>query len=509
MFKPSKQQIRFFNWIEEESGNCILEAVAGAGKTTTLLHGCTRMNGTVWIGVFNKKLADEIKMKLTSDDDPFGSESHVHTSTFHAAGFAALRRTGKYRVEADKCATIAKRLIDLREGIDQLQNQSLRMSSSLALRLVSLAKNRLLSPDDTDAWIDLYRHHDLQSPVPDLVIGFAQDILRESLHTRGVIDFDDMIYLPVILDLRCRQYDWVLVDEAQDTNPARRALAGKMLKPSGRFIAVGDPRQAIYGFTGADNDALDQLRQAYMAITIPLSTTFRCPRKVVEYARSFGATLEAAEDAPEGIVDTMSEIDAVDQLDNMTSEERRNSVILCRTTRHLVRLCFRFIHTGIPARIEGRSIGQGLIKLATRWKITNLSDLSDRLEDYRSREVEKAIAAEQEAKAEWIIDQVTTLQLLIELTNKNNGHTLSDLTDMIEDMFEDGVSSKGMLTLCTVHRSKGLEWDTVYLLGRSQLMPSPWAQQEWQIDQENNLIYVAITRALRRFVDMTLDIRPS
>jgi len=70
----------------------------------------------------------------------------------------------------------------------------------------------------------------------------------------GMLDFDDQLYLPLLWKLRLFQNDFVFIDEAQDTNPVRRALAKLALRPGGRLIAVGDPRQAIYGFTGASHE---------------------------------------------------------------------------------------------------------------------------------------------------------------------------------------------------------------------------------------------------------------
>ena len=509
-FTPSPQQLRFFEWIDTGTGHCILEAVAGAGKTTTLLRGVRRMTGKVWLGVFNKKLADEIQIRLTEDDDPFGLNVNAYASTFHSAGFQTIRRSAKVRVDNDKCKNIAKTLIETREGVDQIQNRRLRDATPVALRLVSLAKNRLLTADsDASEWFDILDHHDVQMAggvTAELVVGFAMEILEESRNQSWLVDFDDMIYRPVVDRLKPIQYDWVLIDEAQDTNPARRALAGQMLKPGGRLIAVGDPMQAIYGFTGADNDALDQIRREYDATTIPLSVTFRCPRAVVEHARSFGATLEAAPGADEGIVTQCDEVGMLATIRTMSTEERANTALLCRVTKHLVRICFQLLREGIPARIEGRSIGEGLIKLATRWCIRDLADLDDRLGEYRVREIEKAIAKEDESWAERVNDQVDTLQLLIVLTCKNGGHRIEDLVQTITRMFEDDVASRNILTLCTSHRAKGLEWTNVYLLGREVLMPSPWAQQEWMLKQEQNLIYVSITRALHKLVEVTLKV---
>jgi superfamily I DNA/RNA helicase len=60
-----------------------------------------------------------------------------------------------------------------------------------------------------------------------------------------------------------------------------------------------------------------------------------------------------------------------------------------------------------------------------------------------------------------------------------------------------------MITLCSVHKAKGLEWNRVYILGRDSLMPSKFARQKWQMDQELNLIYVAVTRAKAELIEAT------
>ena len=77
------------------------------------------------------------------------------------------------------------------------------------------------------------------------------------------------------------------------------------------------------------------------------------------------------------------------------------------------------------------------------------------------------------------------------------------LATLIAGLFADNIDPAKMVTLCSSHRSKGLEWDTVYLLGRDELMPSPFARQAWQMDQEVNLIYVSITRAKKTLVHVT------
>jgi superfamily I DNA/RNA helicase len=141
---------------------------------------------------------------------------------------------------------------------------------------------------------------------------------------------------------------------------------------------------------------------------------------------------------------------------------------------------------------KSRDIGQGLLKLATRWKIKNVVALLDKLAEYRDRETTKLIAKGRETQAEALADRVETLIVLCE-----GCETVDCVRDKINNLFQDGAPT---LTLSTMHRSKGREWDRVFLYGYNQWCPSKYARQAWQQVQEKNLQYVAITRAKDRLL---------
>ena len=542
-FTPSSYQQAFFDWVSHDRGHCVLEAVAGSGKTTTLLEAIPLMRGRVWLGVFNKKMGDELKQKIAQrpilKTRAFPKEA-VFTSTFHAAGFAAVSRAfPRPRVDGSKCIKLARSIMDVAKNSgDHEWCDELRLAMYPATKLVSIAKNRLLTNESPDsAWLNTMHHYDVlgfdDKSSPAIVMDFARDILAASRAERSIIDFDDMIYLPVIENMFVYKHEWVLIDEAQDTNPARRALANKLLAPKGRLVAIGDPHQAIYGFTGADNDALDQIRQKYNATTLPLSVTYRCPKAITAHAQNWVGHIEAHPTAPAGRVVTSSprdetkpfdEEDLMSAIKSQPQSEHRNIALLCRFNKHLVRLCYSFIRAGVPARIEGRAIGEGLIQLAKRQAssasgrclagLSPLEHLAHNLTEYKDREMSRALAKDENDKAARIEDQVDSLMAIIDMCEGVSASSdaatgvssISDLIALIESLFGDNTEKSGLLTLCSIHKSKGLEWDTVYLLGRDQLQPAPWARQDWQAAQEINLIYVAVTRARGRLVEVMLDI---
>ena len=538
-FKPSPAQQAFYDWVNDERGHAILNAVAGSGKTTTILNGIAMMRGKVWFGVYNKKMAEEIKEKILERDDlndrvetwddnakKFIKKSEpVSSSTFHSLGLslvASLTFPNRPETDDKKVARIVDAIVAEKEATAQQERPELRELVPTVLRLVSMAKNRGFVPgeqvkpgltdwNDVDAWFDMTVHFDIGDVLEDdqisMAINFARTVLKRSTADLTTIDMDDMIYLPLARRVNLKpwhKFDWVLIDEAQDTNPSRRALAAMIMNHGARLVAVGDPHQAIYGFTGADNDSLEQIRDQWNAKQMPLTVSYRCPQAVVAHAQQWVSHIEAHDNAPMGSVITEIYADAVDQLIATPKAAYGETAVLCRMNKYLVGLCFRLIREGVPAKIEGRNIGEGLIKLATRWKTAKtVNGLESKLREYEEREVGKAMAKDQEQKADKIVDEVATVLVVIERVRAQGGSRVTEVVEAIEEIFDDNVADKGMLTLCSAHKSKGMEWDTVYLLGRDQLMPSPFAKQEWQLDQENNLIYVAVTRAKERLIEVT------
>jgi superfamily I DNA/RNA helicase len=287
----------------------------------------------------------------------------------------------------------------------------------------------------------------------------------------------------------------VLIDEAQDTNAARRGLALKLLKRgTGRLIAVGDDRQAIYGFTGADADAMNQLREALGSATLPLNVTYRCPKNIVREAQRLVPDITAHPTAPEGAVSQIALGAPV--------EWRVDDAVLCRNTAPLIEMAYQLIGARVPCRVEGRDIGKSLETLVRRWKVKTLIALEAKLSDYLARETAKWLDKNREDRAQAVADKVASIQALIQVCQREQKHNVIDLVELISTMFGDTAVGERpqMLTLSTVHKSKGREWPRVFVLRKAELMPSPWARQPWQQQQEMNLIYVAITRAQRELV---------
>lgn len=488
---PTIQQTAAISAIAGTTSHLALVARAGCGKTSTILLMVDEVvrnfpKAETAVVAFNKAIAKEVEAKLKKRGHT--NFRTVQAGTLHSMGFSLIRFGLNRNVNLDD-----KKVRNL---VAQLNDPFADFYKAIIEKLVKTAKsegfgffgNRQIG--DANAWYRMADHYDINgfenTSDLDQCIEYAQRVYRASLNDTSVIDFDDMILFPLVHNIRVRYpKDFVFVDEAQDLSRARQALVYKFIKPrTGRMIVVGDDRQAIYGFSGADSDALTNMIDKLDAKILPLSVTFRCPIKVVEKAQTLVDDIEWAPGAAEGVVDTITQL---------PEDIGPGTAILCRNTAPLVENVYGLIRRGIPAKVEGRDIGVGLINLIKRWKTDDIDVYLSKLDDYMHREIQKAQAKDNEAKIQQIEDKCETIRVIANQCIQDGNPTVSAMVDAVESLFGDDV--KNCVVLATYHRSKGREWPRVILIQHDTFCPSPWAKQQWQLDQEDNLAYVAFTRA--------------
>lgn len=449
--------------------NAIIKAVAGSGKSTTIVEGMNLCEGTTIFLAFNKAIAEELKAR------------GVNARTFHSLTYSAVtRHKGVRNVEMDKLRRICDANLKGRDSV---------VYGAFLCKLVGLGRQTgigCLVPDVTQSWLDICIYHDMEPEHEEADLGRALELASNVLkwsNESAMVDFDDLLYLAVKDGLSLPKFDFVFVDEAQDTNAIQRALLKKIMHKNSRLIAVGDPAQAIYGFRGADSESLNMIAEEFDCTELPLTVSYRCPTAVVEYAQQWVSHIEAAPGAKEGAVKKLG-----------TKWDHTNFVaddlVVCRTTAPLVSLAFKLLRNRVPAFIMGREIGQGMKSLINKMRANNIEELETRLQEYTEREVEKAMVKKQETKVEAIQDKTDAILMLAHSLPEDN-RTIVELLHVIDSLFADGV---GKVKLATGHKSKGLEAKRVYWLNASQC-PSKWARQPWQQQQEVNICYVIATRA--------------
>jgi len=499
VLKASLQQMGFYDWVKNDTGSCVLEAVAGAGKTTTLINALSMMKGSKFFGAFNKKIVEEIAAKVTAS-----GVANVNVATLHSAGLKALKNALRFvKTDFNKVRDIFRAAV-LAVNPDDMYFEGPVVDLVGKARLAGVGLPGLNIDDyaEYDKLIDHYSIEvfDEKSGVDhrDHIIEIAIHVLKTSNRmsvNAKVIDFDDMLYMPLLLNCTFDKYDWVLIDEAQDTNIVRREIALRMMKPvTGRLVAVGDRHQAIYGFTGADANALDLIAEATNAKRLPLTTTFRCPKAVVNHAHQWVAHIQAADEAPEGLV-------RFTEINKLFEEVKVGDAILCRFNAPLIKNVYQLIAKGIPARVEGREIGAGLKKLANMWKVKDLDALLDKLDTYLEREVKKYTEKDNLKSAEAVTDKVECLRVIINRVIDKGTFTQPPQTALINEI--DAIfgtvdaDPKTVVLLSSIHKSKGREWKKVVWLDAGF---SPFAKQAWEVEQEKNLCYVAATRSMHELV---------
>ena len=248
--------------------------------------------------------------------------------------------------------------------------------------------------------------------------------------------------------------------------------------------------QSVYGFTGASTDAMKLIKQEFSCIDLPLTVSYRCSKAVIERAQTLVPYIEAAPGAKQGSV---SELPLVDTLAMLSDKD----AILCRNTAPLLELAFQIIAQGRGCFVAGRDIGRGLIGLIEKQKAKGIERLLEKLAAYQEREVAKFTAKGEEHKAESLSDRIDCIRIVIKHLPETS-RTIPALVAKIESMFSDNGNN---LTLSTMHKSKGREWNNVAIY-RPELCPSRWARQEWQQEQERNLLYVAWTRAKVNLIEI-------
>lgn len=489
----SEFQENIFKFVATGEGHGIVEAVAGSGKTTTIVEAVKRVprgKSTIMLA-FNKSIATELVNR------------GVNAKTFHGLTYSPVMNSRKTNnVETNKLRMLAKQIFSSDDAF---------VYGAFMSKLVGLARNAgigCLVPDKEDAWWELVEHHDLELENERGNMAQAVEnsrLLLDASNQSNFVDFDDMLYFAVKDGILLPKFDYVFVDEAQDTNAIQRAIIRKICHENTRAIFVGDPAQAIYGFRGADSNSMGMLAEEFDCESLPLTISYRCANKIVQEAHKYVQHIQAAPGAPDGSVHHVSDLGAViaataslvageavdfEPAAPGTRAFTPRDIVVCRNTKPLIALAFRCMKLRIPVKIMGREIGQGLKALIGKMRANDVDDLATKLEAWATREIDKAIAKQLDAKVDQLQDKLDAILTLID-GMPETARTIPALLECIESLFNNDVQA---LTLGTIHKVKGMEADRVWWLNAS-LCPSKWARQEWQKKQEVHLCYVAVSRA--------------
>jgi len=239
----SSYQENIFKDIREGQGHTVVIAVAGSGKTSTLVEGFKHIPKKIGnervktlMIAFNKSVADELRER---------APSYVDCMTLHSLGFRAIKNSfGKdVKLNPDKTQDIIKSILAT-QGYKGTDKNTFDTINSLK-RTVSLCKGYLFDiPSKIDELMDRF---DIDNGLldRDVFIRNVCQTLRECKNIKNVIDYDDMVYFPFIFNLPVGKWHRVCIDETQDLNASQIHMALSACKTGGRILAVGDPKQCV------------------------------------------------------------------------------------------------------------------------------------------------------------------------------------------------------------------------------------------------------------------------
>ncbi|WP_298156128.1 ATP-dependent helicase [Flavobacterium sp.] len=521
-FKPTVEQEQIFNFFENGNGNGMIDAVAGSGKTSTIIKGIDYIDkkNKILFCAFNKKIQEEIDQKTFLKEN-------VIVKTTYALGLRILKHhyeviskalkpdnSKYYNILNDnlKKNKDGSRYLNETEFTDCFDTIRFQYYSNLKkdepdtfyktfysnyYRLIDLLRYTLSYAKGEEAFQKVVEKYaiDIDSQETKVLnlyrklVELAIDEGNKKAKYVGIYDFADMIFLPCEFKLRSPiQYDIIFVDECQDLSNAQLKTIRKHLKPNGRFFAVGDPFQSIYGFAGASPESFNNIKTIFTPQMFKLTNCFRCSREIVELAKEIRPDITTTNSC-ESFIKKIKFREIIKYI-------QKGDFVLSRHNCDLFEVVFELLNRGVKCKILGKKeILKSLKDIIPNDKIQSqkyYEDLPIHLDlIYQAAESKLGNNPANYEKLENLGDSIRILETCF--FNNQDAKTLNDLFEYIESLMD--CDDEDSIILSSIHRAKGLEAKNVFIIGYDNLPFKKEKMLDWQLYQERCLKYVAITRA--------------
>ncbi|MEX0659118.1 MAG: ATP-dependent DNA helicase UvrD2 [Egibacteraceae bacterium] len=522
---------------------CIL-AGAGSGKTRTITH---RIANQVASGVarpdqilavtFTERAATELAERLRG----LGLPAPVRAATFHAAAWAQLRYFWpRFGAGAPLPEVLPHKVRLLVPTARRARVEARDLAAE-----IEWAKARRIAPDD---FASRAADRDGPLPVDDLAEIYTA---YEAAKTRGnLIDYEDMLLLTTRLitedaDVAAQvrgRYRYLTVDEFQDVNPAQWALLHAWLGEADDLCVVGDDDQTIYSFTGATSAYLTGFRDHFPhARLVTLTESYRSTPEVLALANGL---LPRKRDGRRAPLTTRLPAGPAPVFTECADAEEEVAAVVTAITRLLaegtppgeIAICYRvnsqsetfeaaLADAGIPHVVRGETGFFGRPEI--RQALGALRDGAGRAPPpapppaggaapaappRADRAVERVLRdrlsfnPRQEPTGEAARERWRNLVALLEIAalavQARPDVTYEEIVSDLDDRAARGqetATPDGAVTLLTMHKAKGLEFDAVFLVALEEgMMPISHARDDdVAIAEERRLLYVGATRARR------------
>jgi DNA helicase II / ATP-dependent DNA helicase PcrA len=497
-------------------------APAGSGKTRVLTRRIAygaregRIEARHVLAVtFTRKAAGELVSRIGR----LGVDGRITAGTFHAIALAQLRRHATERNrEAPRVLDRKARLLGPLVG---RRGAAAAMAVADVAAEIEWAKARLVSPDGYEAAAESAGR---RSPRGAGEVSRLYAQYEAEKRRRHLVDFDDVLGKCAEAIARDEEFAagqrWrfrhLFVDEFQDATPLQLRLLRAWLGDSDELTVVGDPAQAIYGFTGADASPLVAFDQTFPGSkAIALRRNYRSTPAVVALAEAaLGSAAGGRRDAPEAIRpdgapptiraydDDVAEASAIADAcwhAHAAGVPWHRIAVLFRTNAQSSRFEAAFTRRGVPFRIGEAQ------RFASRAPVRAVLDqlleaertlpgrpFAHRLADLASDD--EAVASD-EARAH----RDALLELgrdYLETVGAGGVGGVAEFSAWLDTATGVGAGGGHGVDLVTFHRAKGLEWTVVFVTGLEQgMVPISWSTSDAAQAEERRLLHVALSRA--------------
>ena len=443
--------------------NLMINALAGTGKSATLklIDQSNKIRPALYL-VFNKR--NQLEALEAQKAGEFTSTTTIKTFNGLGHGIWAKAISAPIALDKSKSRTLWRKMIDdmkRGEANEAWRNYSVVMDGIEKAKTLGYVPKSCKLPHQS--LIDAKGlDHAMDERPTELAMEIIDDLLCDSITAayRGIIDFNDQIYMPALFGGTFPKFPRVMVDEYQDQSPVNHALLERLVK--GRLIGVGDPYQNIYGFRGAKSGEMQAACEHHAMTQLPLSISFRCPSAIVEAARWRVPHFQWSKQGGQVVTH-----------DRFPSDDFANdSTIICRNNAPLLRLAFKLLGVGRSVSVIGSELGPRLVAIMKKLgdATTSRKQVFTAIEEWRE---ERLIAGSKSAG-----DLADCMRVFAE-----HGETLGAAISYAEHIF----AQHGTIRLLTGHKSKGLEFENVFWLDQGLL--------DLDREQDANLAYVITTRS--------------
>lgn len=481
MFTPSEHNLKILDIAKNSDSHIICRACAGSGKTTQLKFLAQELQETSWLRdaefvAFANRNAQSLEKCLPKN---------IKSSTTHQFMLRVLQEHFHFQIKLGKTWLMLRDMIQPNSPEWKLRKR--------IVDLVSRAKAEGLTYKDDQKIFALIEKYGLPSTNSDKVVDFARQILDEGkdLSTHGV-DFDDMLYLPIIYNLPIPQRSLVAIDECQDFSAVQLQLLEKFAENGTRIFAVGDPAQAIYGFRGALSDSFERvcyiLKNSKLKCEFGhLPISYRLDRENIKYANGIlgSEDMMPRKDAGKGIVTT-----------DLTSEDLVANVgfgdiIECRHWAPIMKIRYFLWKSRKRCVIMGDHGEKNAL-------ISHAKELSQNTKyaDEFVKKVQDWELSLSEHLSGWQLNQARDVAECLKVIAPHTDGTTKSLISEINSLYckpKPGIEKCAVL-LGTIHSFKGDEANRVWRLSSK----APCRNDE-DTKQELNCDYVAATRGKHEY----------